>query len=586
MYWHDTKQHSSSAANTTRKLNLVTAPMNNASTTCNDIGLSNRVYLPEEVEAIRCSIAGTENKLASLDHQIRQLQQQRNQLLVEISKGQVALAPHKILPEDVIRYIFILSADDAVVFLPHEFGRLADEPRRIPTQLSVSLVCSNWRRIALNTPQLWTSFGITTRPTERVPLTRYAHQWFTRAHGLPVSFRTDYLFSLIQSDIQIGGDLAERQADIQALKTLLGSFQLRRLSLQVVCNDPEQLNELFQDERVPEQPAKTLVEVEDLTLMVSCLQGAVVWDFLPCNFPNLRYLRLTALRRLTGGIRLATPWHQLLHLDLFSCPISASWCLDTLGECKSLERCKLNVCPSGLEPLVTGPVVVPHLQELELNFVCCSSANDFLLALDLPRLESLTMWLGNSSTCWPITPNELIAKRLRLSQLQELKFRYSEVTLYDVAALLESAPRLQLIELPNWVVLDQETMDRLSKCELGPFLDTIVVNGELDNVEDFIVMVKKRQANVERMEQDSGREIAGGGQIPSAFKFARVSCKRDRLEAALILKRRLGVDVVVADSSEMPSSRALALECKLHGGWAEWADKKQIQALVYGTEKF
>lgn len=86
---------------------------------------------PGEEKSIRWSLAGMKKKIRFHGKQLAQLDEQ-------IVRFRIAVAPHKKLPEDVLRYIFALSC--------------ADESN---AALVLSQVCSTWRRLVLDIPLLF-----------------------------------------------------------------------------------------------------------------------------------------------------------------------------------------------------------------------------------------------------------------------------------------------------------------------------------------------------------------------------------------------------------------------------------------------
>ena len=87
----------------------------------------------DEEKAVRRLLISTEKRMRRLGKQLTRLRD-------DASRYRIALAPHKKLPEDVLRYIFTLSCTNA--------------PDTPDTALALSQVCSEWRHIALDMPLL------------------------------------------------------------------------------------------------------------------------------------------------------------------------------------------------------------------------------------------------------------------------------------------------------------------------------------------------------------------------------------------------------------------------------------------------
>ncbi len=87
---------------------------------------------PDDEKIIRRSLAFVEKKIQIYSKQLAQLDKQ-------VVRFRVAVAPHKRLPEDVLRHIFTLSCADS---------------EESNTALVLSQVCSAWRHLVLDMPPL------------------------------------------------------------------------------------------------------------------------------------------------------------------------------------------------------------------------------------------------------------------------------------------------------------------------------------------------------------------------------------------------------------------------------------------------
>ncbi|KAJ7758963.1 hypothetical protein DFH07DRAFT_741307, partial [Mycena maculata] len=85
-----------------------------------------------------------ETKLAQLDREIQALQARRAEQLDRLTTCTIALAPHKRLPPELLREIFLLCAPEAAIV------GWEDEIRWV-----LCRVCSRWRAVARDTPGLW-----------------------------------------------------------------------------------------------------------------------------------------------------------------------------------------------------------------------------------------------------------------------------------------------------------------------------------------------------------------------------------------------------------------------------------------------
>jgi len=121
-------------------------------------------YIPseEELDHIKNSILPKPiSKLADLEREIDRIQEtysslmeQRQALLAEIEGYHNLISPARRLPIDILQEIFLHT-------LPTPHNALMD-PHKCP--LLLTRICHGWRKIALSTPQLWSSIHIPIPP--------------------------------------------------------------------------------------------------------------------------------------------------------------------------------------------------------------------------------------------------------------------------------------------------------------------------------------------------------------------------------------------------------------------------------------
>ena len=150
-------------------------------------------YIPteEELDDIKNSILPKPiSKLADLEREIDRIQEtylslmnQRQALLAEIEGYHSLISPARRLPIDILQEIFLHT-------LPTPHNALMD-PNKCPSLLTQ--ICHGWRKIALSTPQLWSSIHIPIPPIAR----GHHHPWGPMNFGnLPEEFRVSALSSL------------------------------------------------------------------------------------------------------------------------------------------------------------------------------------------------------------------------------------------------------------------------------------------------------------------------------------------------------------------------------------------------------
>ncbi|PFH48764.1 hypothetical protein AMATHDRAFT_149178, partial [Amanita thiersii Skay4041] len=118
-----------------------------------DVGKSNSLYTDEEISVIRRARFEDERKLEEIEVSLQDLQAQRHTIQQRINNYNVAIAPHKKLPVEVMRSIFTLCAImQESIEAANKHIKTADE-----TQFTLLRVCRAWKQVAVAIPVLWDS---------------------------------------------------------------------------------------------------------------------------------------------------------------------------------------------------------------------------------------------------------------------------------------------------------------------------------------------------------------------------------------------------------------------------------------------
>ncbi|KAF8636845.1 hypothetical protein AX17_003219 [Amanita inopinata Kibby_2008] len=113
-------------------------------------------YTDEKTEAIRQSYLDATKSLEEARATVDEFQKKHETLLCDIKYFKAALAPHKRLPNDILREIFILCAQ---AYGPVIFPLSLNINRMIPQRI-LPRVCSPWRRVALSTGAFWSYINV------------------------------------------------------------------------------------------------------------------------------------------------------------------------------------------------------------------------------------------------------------------------------------------------------------------------------------------------------------------------------------------------------------------------------------------
>ena len=367
-----------------------------------DIGSSNRTYSDNETLAIQSVLRDAE-----------QLLEEPRRLHELIDRCKVALAPHRKLPEDVLRCIFVLHVEPRQeIHIPFKrfSGKLV-----IPAAMVLTHVCSLWRRIALSSPGLWNNIilEIDNRDRSFLPL---ALELLSRARDLPMKLDLRVSFYRRGSDDHRFNDFGEM------VNQLISSRNLQQLGLYI---DGSLLAKFSPKDMFS---VGTFDHVRDLNLHLNHNSSLPV--FSQSSFPNLEaFFYETTI--IGGDLNLpGVPWSQLRRLDLGTYTQDVPTALGLLSQCTMIEECKLFVIISGS---AVGPrVTLPNLRHLEFEFMQIDEVFDildiFFSLLSCPTLQSLVIFEEDFLEADSIPSSSRVmsplAKNLKLMapQLQKLLF--------------------------------------------------------------------------------------------------------------------------------------------------------------------
>ncbi|KAJ7115164.1 hypothetical protein C8R44DRAFT_983986 [Mycena epipterygia] len=305
-------------------------------------------------------------ELGDMNDEIQRLELQRSAVLPSIEVYRVALAPHKILPVDGVREIFLCAARNTSpqANLNEVVNPYYVYPKRqIDIRLTLCSICSGWRSIALQTPELWNDVRVE-MPTMRV--LDVLEIWFSRSLQSPLNLEIS------------GTDSGPR------ITQLLTDYSWRFRSLSIRPDNP-----------LLYLPAGAMDCLETLEIDLS---GFLEWPLAPIttleDAPRLRSLALKRSRTVHFHF-FRIPWHQLTELHLnetLSFPPSSYY--PFLAQCKALVTARLTVLQfetDGPLPLADRNIALPRLQTLELDAGNLTEYAKFLHRFDLPSLEDLTL---------------------------------------------------------------------------------------------------------------------------------------------------------------------------------------------------
>ncbi|KAJ7115165.1 hypothetical protein C8R44DRAFT_221665 [Mycena epipterygia] len=323
------------------------------------------VNINDEIQSLELARIALE--AAEIDGKIQRLELRRRALLPSVEAYRVALAPHKILPIDVVRKIFLCAAQ--ITSAQADLNEVVDPcpPDRLEIRLILCRVCSAWRSLALDTTELWSDVRVFVPPENTTHLLYVLEIWLSRSLQCALT-------------LDIDGETNDPR-----ITQLLTDYSWRFRSLSVRPENP-----------VLNLPAGYMDRLEILAIDLSSLRGP--WPLAPITaFEGAARLRCLTLKR-SHNLNFqffAIPWRQLTELyldDIFSPP---SHLYPVLAQCETLTTAGLSVFHNEPIPLADRNITLPRLRTLELDDGDLTNYARFLHRFDFPSLEDLTLHIHN-----------------------------------------------------------------------------------------------------------------------------------------------------------------------------------------------
>lgn len=264
-------------------------------------------------------------------------------------------------------------------------------------------ICSAWRTVALNTPQLWSRVELHLPGTATHQYIAMTKMCFGRAGTLPLSltittetsdpgFTQNLVFDLV---IPYANRIYDLNLELPSVH-IESLFKLPRgmmTALECIC-----IRILLPDNRG--------IEVVDAVVPAHPWIGAIT-AFQSCQ--RLRHVELSCPQGQPTGIAFfhrwgqqavadprtaRLPWSQLVHLQLNGFYMAFDHCLEILRECTQLSSCFVAVTgptPALDSSLPIGPITMSALQVLSVHIWEATDTRRFFRNLCLPSLKSLSI---------------------------------------------------------------------------------------------------------------------------------------------------------------------------------------------------
>ncbi|KAJ7114799.1 hypothetical protein C8R44DRAFT_794935 [Mycena epipterygia] len=314
----------------------------------------------DDVTARRWLLAA-DKQLGRMNDAIIELESRRDALLASVEVYRVALAPHKILPVDILREIFLCAAQSTPTeaVLNDIVSPILGRPQ---IRLILCQVCSNWRSVALDTHELWSDVRVDVGTGNTKHLLEILGIWLTRSGQCALTLHMTGV-----TDDPCAAELLTRH-----------SHRFRSLTMH--------LRNPFVN-----SPAGSMDLLETLELHGSDDQPLPLMKVFH-GAPRLSSATLYSIENPTNVELCTIPWHQLTELYLIDTFPLPSQLYSILAGCGALTTANLGVSPRD-EPVQPPDrnFALPRLRKLTLIGDTLTTYALFLHHVELPSLADLTL---------------------------------------------------------------------------------------------------------------------------------------------------------------------------------------------------
>ncbi|KAM6501829.1 hypothetical protein JOM56_001806 [Amanita muscaria] len=432
-----------------------------------DIIRQSRLAAEESLQHVRAEIKDKEEHLSRqvemLEFELSVLASRACDLIDKIERYNTALSPHNKLPPEILRHIFKCCIQEKQV-------------EEIPVTYkggayTISHVCAAWRRIALDTPKLWTgiSLQLTKVNEKRIQVAR---QWLSRARTLPKSI------SIKQDSLECDG------WGNSIILNLVAHYHLQSLELTLPHKQLKQLKGLLD---------RSVSTLEVLRLKCS----PVNTETLPLLFRPADTLSKLNILALEGNwdlqiLTAVSSWSRIVHLEIKP-EISAPQCFVILQRCSKIEICTLYV--QSTDTVSTVPdIVLPQIYRLWI-YTGGVTTKMLVDAVTAPKLKSLSFRQIRPQASSDVDTAAFCQMIERCQGMKHLtSFRVGPTSgPLDPLTLLEKLPHLETIQISNGI-LDEDTINGISLGKVGSKLKRMVFKSRHD-ANEILRMVEVRQQN-------------------------------------------------------------------------------------------
>ena len=388
---------------------------------------------PSETERRRFGelIRAEEAKYQSIAADVEALSEQRQAIQDQIRAFKNIVSPARRLPPETVTDIFRLC--------------IALEDEIFPTPLAAPLlltqICSGWRQVALQTPELWKDLYFYVRENATDDTHKLAKTWIERCRHHPFSI------TIISYDV-----LPDPFLDLLTICPAM----INLLELEVPHHALAFL------EKIPSEvvfPNLQILRVRPTVQNPDLEEDWLLWPESVRVFesmPKLEVVLMEFQANFFNPASLHLPWHQLKELRL-NTPYSRARVphnnlRSILRKCTFLEVCMVTLDTLAVEEDLNGTITLSHLEVLAIT-INVNLGTRFFESMALPQLKDLTIGLqlqpetqvfgGFSVDLQPLA-NLQRASNFPLQRLVLLNMGVEQEVLLEVLQLMNSLTEASL----------------------------------------------------------------------------------------------------------------------------------------------
>lgn len=414
----------------------------------------------------------------------------RRKLLALIAACSIATAPQKTLPAELLSYIFQLSFEGYPTYLPPTGRNISP--------LALCHTCSRWRKLALNTPELWTDVVFRyARGLDPYTTLDLVEEWYTRSGpstslSLGVSPWTHHTYRSDHDEIMQA--ILHRLVVPYAQRFRHLRLQLSGADLQGFMTMPNLSFPFLKSLHLVRDP--WIKEGQDVRARVEYKEAnRRFWE----HAPELTDLEIHDFRSI--GV-FFLPWTRLTRFYSDNTPMSVSQSHSILRRCcKMVEfALSLDIVSRGNEkaPVLTLPIKLPYLRRFDISFanksIAASPIRPFLEPLFIPDVKELNIRSVEKMNVWDSSPLISLLSR-SCYDIEILHIWNFHLSGEVVAELVRTVPSLGVLLVGVEHLLPKSTLQEIAKGRLLPNLRSLVCR--IDDLETAIQLIENRLAGCE-----------------------------------------------------------------------------------------